>query len=41
VEDSTFCELFDEDVASLVGVNFGNKYFVSCAYCIYLVHVDL
>jgi hypothetical protein len=41
VEDPALCELLNEDVASLVGVNFRNKSFVSCAYCIYLVLVDL
>jgi hypothetical protein len=41
VEDPALCELFNEDVASLVEVNFGNKSLVSCAYCIYLVFIDL
>jgi hypothetical protein len=41
VEDPAFYELLNGDVASLVGVNFGNKYLVSCAYCIYLVLIDL
>jgi hypothetical protein len=41
VEDPALCELLNEDVASLVGVNFGNKSLVSCAYCIYLGLVDL
>jgi hypothetical protein len=41
VEDPALCELHNGDVASLVGVNFGNKFLVSCAYCIYLVPVDL
>jgi hypothetical protein len=41
VEDLTLYELLNGDVASLVRVNFGNKYLVSCAYCIYLVFVDL
>jgi hypothetical protein len=38
VKDPTLCELLNRHVASLVGVNFGNK---SRAYCIYLVLVDL
>jgi hypothetical protein len=41
VEDPALCELLNEDVASLVGVNFENKSLVSCAYCIYLVLVNL
>jgi hypothetical protein len=41
VEDPALCELLNGDVASLVRVNFGNKSLVSCAYCIYLVFVDL
>jgi hypothetical protein len=41
VEDSALCELLKGDVASLVEVNFGNKSLVSCAYCIYLVFIDL
>jgi hypothetical protein len=41
VEDPVHCELLNEDVTSLVGVNFKNKSFVSRAYCIYLVLVDL
>jgi hypothetical protein len=41
VEYPALCELLNGDVAPLVGVNFGNKSLVSCAYCIYLVHVDL
>jgi hypothetical protein len=41
VEDPALCELLNGDVASLVGVNFGNKSLVSCTYCIYLVLVDL
>jgi hypothetical protein len=41
VEDPALCELLNGDVAFLVGVNFGNKSLVSCAYCIYLVLVDL
>jgi hypothetical protein len=41
VEDPGLCDLFNGDVASLVGVNFGNKSLLSCAYCIYLVLVDL
>jgi hypothetical protein len=41
VEDPALCELLDRDVASLVEVNFGNKSFVSCGYCIYLVLIDL
>jgi hypothetical protein len=41
VEGMTLCELLNGDVASLVGVNFENKSLVSCAYCIYLVLVDL
>jgi hypothetical protein len=40
VEDPALCELFNEDVASLVRMNFENKSLVSC-YCIYLVFVDL
>ena len=34
-------ELFNRDIASLVRVNFGNKYCVSCPGCIYLVVVDI
>jgi hypothetical protein len=41
VEDLALYEILNGDVASLVGVNFGNKSLVSCAYCIYLVLVDL
>jgi hypothetical protein len=41
VEDPALCELFSGDVAFLVGVNFGNKSIVSCAYCFHLVLVDL
>jgi hypothetical protein len=41
VEDSALCELLNGDVASLVEVYFGNKSLVSCAYCIYLVLIDL
>jgi hypothetical protein len=41
VEDPTLCELLNGDVASLVEVNFENKSLMSCAYCIYLVLVDL
>jgi hypothetical protein len=41
VEDPALCELINGDMAYLVGVNFGNKSLVSCAYCIYLVFIDL
>jgi hypothetical protein len=41
VKDSALCEHLNGDVASLVGVNFGNKSLVFCAYCIYLVLVNL
>jgi hypothetical protein len=41
VLDSALCELLKGEVASLVEVNFGNKSLVSCAYCIYLVLIDL
>jgi hypothetical protein len=41
MEDPALCELLNGDVASLVEVNFENKPLVSCAYCIYLVLVDL
>jgi hypothetical protein len=41
VEDLALFELLNGDVGSLVEVNFGNKSLVSCAYCIYLVLVDL
>jgi hypothetical protein len=41
VEDPALCELLNKDVASLMEVNFENKYLVSCAYCIYLVLIDL
>jgi hypothetical protein len=41
VEDPALCELLNGHVASLVGVNFMNKSLVSCAYCMYLVLVDL
>jgi hypothetical protein len=41
VEDPPLHELFNGDVASLVEVNFGNKSLMYCAYCIYLVLVDL
>jgi hypothetical protein len=41
VKDPVLCELLDEDVAFLMEVNFGNKSLMSCAYCIYLVFVDL
>jgi hypothetical protein len=41
VEDPAICKLLNGDVAFLVGVNFRNKSFVFCAYCIYLVLVDL
>jgi hypothetical protein len=39
VEDPALYVLLNEDVAFLVGVNFGNKSLVSCAYCICLVLV--
>jgi hypothetical protein len=41
VEDPALYKLLNGDVASLVGVNFGNNSLVSCAYCIYLVLVDV
>jgi hypothetical protein len=41
VENPALCELLNGDVAFLVGVNLENKSLVSCAYCIYLVLVDL
>jgi hypothetical protein len=41
VEDPALGELLNGDIAFLVGVNFGNKSLLSCAYCIYLVLVDL
>jgi hypothetical protein len=41
VEVPALCELLNGDVASLVEVNFINKSLVSCAYCIYLVLIDL
>jgi hypothetical protein len=41
VEDPALCGLLNGDVASLVGVNFGNRSLVSCAYCFHLVLVDL
>jgi hypothetical protein len=41
VEDPALCELLNGDVASSVKVNFRNKSLVSCAYCIYLVLIDL
>jgi hypothetical protein len=41
VEDPALYELLNGDVAFLVEVNFGNKSLVSCAYCIYLVLIDL
>jgi hypothetical protein len=41
VDDPVLYELLNGDLASLVEVNFGNKSLVSCAYCIYLVLVDL
>jgi hypothetical protein len=41
VEDPALCELLNGDVASLVGVSLGNKSLISCAYCIYLILVDL
>jgi hypothetical protein len=45
VEDPALCELLNGDVAFLVEVNFGNKSLVSCAYscayCFYLVLIDL
>jgi hypothetical protein len=41
VEDPALRELLNGDVAFLAGVNFRNKSLVSCAYCIYLVLVDL
>jgi hypothetical protein len=41
VEDPALCELLNGDVASLVGVNSGNKSLVSCAYCIYLGLISL
>jgi hypothetical protein len=39
--DPSLCELLNGDIAFLVRVNFGNKSLISCAYCIYLVLVDL
>jgi hypothetical protein len=41
VEDPALCEILNRDVAFLVEVNFGNKSLMSCAYCIYLVLIDL
>ena len=41
MEDPALCDLLNEDVASLVEVNFRNKSLASCAYCNYLVLVDL
>jgi hypothetical protein len=41
MKDLALCELLNEDIASLVGVNFVNKSLVSCAYCIYLALVHL
>jgi hypothetical protein len=41
VEDLALCELLNGDVAFLVEAKFGNKSLVSCAYCIYLVLIDL
>jgi hypothetical protein len=44
VENSTLCELLNGVngyIASLVGVNLGNNSLVHCAYCFYLVLVDL
>jgi hypothetical protein len=41
VEDLTLYELLNGDIASLVGANFGKKFLVSCAYCVYLVLVNL
>jgi hypothetical protein len=41
VEDPTLCELLNGDVASLMEVNFRNKYLISCCYYIYLVLIDL
>jgi hypothetical protein len=41
VEDLALCELLNGDVAFLVRVNFGNNSLMSCAYCIYLVLVNL
>jgi hypothetical protein len=41
VEDPALCELLNGDVAFLVEVNSVNKFLISCAYCIYLVLVDL
>jgi hypothetical protein len=32
VEDPALCELLNEDVASLVGVNFGEQ--ISCILCL-------
>ena len=41
MENPALCELLNGDVASFVGVNFGNKSCVSCSLCSYLVFVDL
>ena len=41
MDNLALCELLSEDVASLVGVNFGSKSYVSCSYCSYFVLVDL
>jgi hypothetical protein len=41
VEDPALYELLNGDIAYLVEVNFGNKSFMCCAYCIYLVLIDL
>jgi hypothetical protein len=41
VKDPSLYELLNGDVASLLEVNFWNKSLVCCAYCIYLVLVDL
>jgi hypothetical protein len=41
VEDPALCKLLNGDVAFLVGVNFGKKSLVSCAYGFHLVLVDI
>jgi hypothetical protein len=41
VKDPPPCELFNRDVASLMGANFGNKSPVFYVYCIYLALVNL
>ena len=40
MDNPALCELVNRDIAYFVGVNFRNKFSVTCSYCSYLVLVD-